>query len=87
MWCPTQVLTLCSAVKSFKFSPVTAKRLEIGLCNELMQRFNFHTSRTHDKTSGSFPEPKKWPTYNEKVFPPQKPEEERRPAVIIFLFC
>lgn len=26
-------------------------------------------------------EPKKWLKYNEKIYPPQAPEEERRPAV------
>lgn len=25
--------------------------------------------------------PKKWPIYNKKIFPPQLPGEERRPAV------
>ena len=25
--------------------------------------------------------PKRWPRYNKKLFPPQEPEEERRPAV------
>ncbi|XP_063234571.1 large ribosomal subunit protein uL22m [Bacillus rossius redtenbacheri] len=27
-------------------------------------------------------EPKKWPKYNEKIFPPQQPDEERRPAYV-----
>lgn len=43
-------------------------------------KLNLHTCNQLYRNS-LFPEPKKWPKYNEKVFPPQQPEEEKRPAV------
>jgi hypothetical protein len=41
---------------------------------------SIHTSSPLDAFM-SFSEPKKWLKYNEKIYPPQAPEEERRPAV------
>ncbi|XP_046671881.1 39S ribosomal protein L22, mitochondrial-like [Homalodisca vitripennis] len=55
--------------------------LQLGPASVALQRINFHTSEQQLRQS-LFPEPKKWPTYNEKVFPPQQPDEERRPAYV-----
>lgn len=57
--------------------------LKCGLNSLLLHKLNLHTSRSHPM-KGGFPEPKGWPKYNEKVFPPQLAEEERRPAVIVY---
>lgn len=60
---------------------------EIIKLSSCLQKNNFHTSKHHYK-GGMFPEPKKWPKYNEKVFSPQQPDEEKRPAVsITSLIC
>jgi hypothetical protein len=40
-----------------------------------------HTSSSLDAALNKRGGPKKWLTYNEKIYPPQAPEEERRPAV------
>jgi hypothetical protein len=40
-----------------------------------------HTSSSLDASFSKHGGPKKWPEYNEKIYPPQAPEEERRPAV------
>jgi hypothetical protein len=40
-----------------------------------------HTSSSLDASLSNHKGPKKWLKYNEKVYPPQAPEEERRPAV------
>lgn len=47
-----------------------------------IQKLTFHSSHVLDKKESlEFPEPKHWPTYNDKIFPPQGINEERRPAV------
>lgn len=49
---------------------------------EFIQISNIHCGsplEAYQKHSG----PKKWLDYNKKIFPPQGPEEERRPAVSI----
>jgi hypothetical protein len=40
-----------------------------------------HTSSSLDASLNKHGGPKKWLEYNKKVYPPQAPEEERRPAV------
>jgi hypothetical protein len=40
-----------------------------------------HISSSLDVSFGKHGGPKKWLQYNEKIYPPQAPEEERRPAV------
>lgn len=43
-----------------------------------MATTQIHTSAAmNEKQDGQ----KKWPSYNKKIFPPQTPDEERRPAV------
>lgn len=42
-------------------------------------RSDIHTSAKRDAEAGS--KNYKWLRYNKKIFPVQKPEEERRPAV------
>lgn len=53
----------------------------ISQTNQLINSKNFHTSSA--ATMAFIPKdgPQKWPTYNKKIFPPQSPGEERRPAV------
>jgi hypothetical protein len=41
---------------------------------------SFHISSIQNKKSG-FDGPKHFLEYNDTIFPPQKPDEERRPAV------
>ncbi|RZF38480.1 hypothetical protein LSTR_LSTR006075 [Laodelphax striatellus] len=42
-----------------------------------------HTSSPAAKnTAPTFKEPKRWPAYNNVIFPPQSPEEPRRPAYV-----
>jgi hypothetical protein len=41
---------------------------------------SIHTSSPLDAFM-NYTEPKKWLKHNEKIYPPQAPEEERRPAV------
>lgn len=41
-----------------------------------------HTSSSLDASWSKHGGPKKWPAYNEKIYPPQAPEEERRPAYV-----
>jgi hypothetical protein len=42
---------------------------------------SIHTSSSLDAFLHFHGGPKKWPKWNEKIYPPQAPEEERRPAV------
>lgn len=48
-----------------------------------VQKLTFHSSQALDKKNSlEFPEPKHWLTYNDKVFPPQGPNEDKRPAYV-----
>lgn len=52
------------------------------LINGAFGKAPFHTS--HQQFAYSPPQgPKRWPIHNKKIFPPQLPGEERRPAVIL----
>lgn len=44
--------------------------------------FSLHTSSNLSAWKGEKSGPKKWLLYNEKVYSPQAPDEESRPAVI-----
>ena len=53
--------------------------------NGIAGRALFHTSKLDAMPYNPPQGPKKWPIYNKKMFPPQLPGEEKRPAVIAFL--
>lgn len=54
----------------------------LKLCQPLT---SIHTSSESFAWKGDSKGPQKWLKYNEKVYPPQTPDEEPRPAVRIFL--
>ncbi|XP_022191929.1 39S ribosomal protein L22, mitochondrial isoform X2 [Nilaparvata lugens] len=41
-----------------------------------------HTSSPATKKDLVFSEPTRWPVYNDQIFPPQSPDEPRRPAFV-----
>lgn len=58
--------------------------------NNLQKCMALLTPKTNFSTSSDFlfksdSEPKKWLLYNDVIYPPQKPGEEERPAVCLFL--
>ncbi|XP_054268491.1 39S ribosomal protein L22, mitochondrial [Macrosteles quadrilineatus] len=85
-----QPIRKCSVVltklSAFTRKPILHIENVAAASNLLIQKLDFHSSRTCFKDS-IFPEPKNWLTYNEKVFPPQGPEEERRPAYVCHMKC
>lgn len=50
-----------------------------GMLVVQMDKF-MHTS-ANLQAWGKYSEPTHWPTYNDKIYPPQTADEERRPAV------
>lgn len=49
----------------------------------MLNKSSLHTSMNamaYEKPTG----PKRWPSYNNRIFPPQASGEERRPAVRLF---
>ena len=67
----SQLLTVCEQCNGSRLAVVTPS----------IQKLTFHCSQVLDRNKFEFPEPNHWPTYNDKIFPPQGPNEERRPAV------
>jgi len=68
--------SLLSICKSFQ--PAFNHATSLSLANETFSKALLHTtnvSMTQPKG------PRKWPIYNKKIFPPQLPGEEKRPAV------
>lgn len=57
--------------------------LKLGSLLNLLNRTQCPIRHLHvtPSLSGGFEGPKKWLDYNKVVYPPQEPNEERRPAV------
>jgi len=49
--------------------------------SHLIKKSAFHSSPAVMDEEPQRMGPKKWPAHNNKIFPPQLPHEERRPAV------
>ena len=62
-------------------------RNESSIMNSFLGASLIHTSSILEKVANSHnrSSPKKWIENNKVIFEPQNPEEEKRPAVIIFL--
>lgn len=69
-WCKTVLPTSTSSHPSL-------------LVSHLINKSAFHSSPCVLDEEPPTMGPKKWPAHNQKIFPPQLPHEERRPAVKI----
>lgn len=54
--------------------------------NTYINKALLHTSQASLLPYNAPQGPQKWLTYNKKIFPPQSPEEDRRPAVSLLNF-
>ena len=57
--------------------------LHVPTTKSLSIKSSLHTSAVAFAGPSTNSGPRKWPKYNTKVFPPQQPGEEKRPAVLI----
>jgi len=67
-----------SAINGANIPSNTVKILNLPTCS-------FHLSSICRGKLSNYQRPKGFLRYNKKVFPPQKPDEERRPAVNLLL--